>query len=89
MAQPFFLKPGGEPQVLLTRLVSYILIEVGKPLYGQGFEVLAFLSLFCLLVKGKWGNHFPAGGSQIAGRLCLNCLHAKGKRGNHFPAGGA
>eukprot|EP00971_Amphidinium_carterae_P105804 2095328-Amphidinium_carterae.1 len=36
MAQPFFLKPGGEPLVLLTRLVSYIVIEVGKRLYGQG-----------------------------------------------------
>eukprot|EP00971_Amphidinium_carterae_P161213 3196578-Amphidinium_carterae.1 len=60
MAQPLFLKPGGEPQVFLTRLVSYIVIEVGKPLYGQRFEVLETLEPSLFACEGEVGKPFPS-----------------------------
>eukprot|EP00971_Amphidinium_carterae_P008135 160868-Amphidinium_carterae.1 len=70
MAQLFCLKPGVEPQVLLTRLVSYIVFEGGKPLYGRGFEDLEPPEPSSFAGEREVRKPFP-GRAQIARRLCL------------------
>eukprot|EP00971_Amphidinium_carterae_P046343 912163-Amphidinium_carterae.1 len=59
MAQPLCFKPGGEPQVLLTRLVSKVVIDVWKPLHGQEFKVREPREPSSFACEGEMGKPFP------------------------------